>query len=57
MKTYQHFATVLAQLLGNEIDIRLTVNGYMPLSVEDIGQSTDGNRLMPSAITGSNRVI
>ena len=43
MHTYQHFATVLAQLLGNETAVRLTVNGYMPLSVEDIGQSTDGD--------------
>ena len=46
MHTYQHFATVLAQLLGNETAVRLTVNGYMPLSVEDIGQSTDGDRLI-----------
>ena len=46
MKSYQHFATVLAQLLGNDTAIRLTVNGYMPLSVEDIGQSTDGHRLI-----------
>ena len=46
MKTYQHFATVLSQLLGNDIAIRLTVGGYMPLSVEDIGQSAEGNRLI-----------
>ncbi len=46
MKTYQHFATVLAQLLGNDTAIRLTVNGYMPLSVENIGQSAEGNRLV-----------
>ena len=46
MKTYQHFATVLAQLLGNDTAVRLTVDGYMPLSVEDIGQSADGNRLI-----------
>ena len=46
MKSYQHFATILADLLGNETAVRLTVNGYMPLSVEDIGQSTDGNRLI-----------
>ncbi|HQY59233.1 MAG: hypothetical protein KA240_00245 [Nitrospira sp.] len=46
MKTYQHFATVLTQLLGNDTAIRLTVNGYMPLSVEDIGKSTDGHRLV-----------
>ena len=46
MKTYQHFATVLAQLLGNDTAVRLTANGYMPLSVEDIGRSTDGNCLI-----------
>jgi hypothetical protein len=33
MKTYQHFATVLAQFLGSDTAIRLTVNGYMPLSI------------------------
>ena len=46
MKIYQHFATVLAQLLDTDTEIRLTVGGYMPLSVEDIGQSADGNRLI-----------
>jgi hypothetical protein len=46
MKTYQHFATVLAGLLGSDTAVRLTVDGYMPLSVEDIGQSPDGNRLI-----------
>jgi hypothetical protein len=33
MKTYQHFATVLAHLLGSDTAVRLTVNGYMPLEV------------------------
>ena len=46
MKTYQHFASVLTQLLGTDTAIRLTVGGYMPLSVKDIGQSADGNRLI-----------
>ena len=46
MKTYQYFATVLAQLLGNDTAVRLTVNGYMPLSIESIGTSADGNRLI-----------
>ena len=46
MKTYQHFATVLTGLLANDTAIRLTVDGYMPLSVEDIGQSAEGNRLI-----------
>ncbi len=46
MKTYQHFATVLTGLLGADTAVRLTVSGFMPLSVEDIGQSGDGNRLI-----------
>ena len=46
MKTYQHFATVLTGLLGSDTAIRLTVDGYMPLSVEYIGQSAEGNRLI-----------
>ena len=46
MNTYQHFASVLTQLLGNETAVRLTVNGYMPLSIESIGTSADGNRLI-----------
>ena len=46
MKTYQHFATVLAHLLGSDTAVLLTVNSYMPLSVEHIGQSAEGNRLI-----------
>ena len=46
MNTYQHFATVLTALLGPDTAVRLTVSGFMALSVEDIGQSADGNRLI-----------
>ena len=46
MNIYQHFATVLSQLLAHDTAIRLTVEGYMPLSVEIIGQSAEGNRLI-----------
>ena len=42
-KAYQHFAKVLTDLLGNDTAIRLTVNRYMPLSLEHIGQSAEGN--------------
>lgn len=52
MKTYQHFATALADLLGDDTAIRLTVNGYMPLSVEHIGQSDEGNPLIAVSHTG-----
>ena len=37
MKSYQHFATVLAQLLGNETAVRLTVKTA----------GLDGTRLNP----------
>ena len=46
MNTYQHYATVLTTFLGTDRAVRLTVPGFMPLSVEDIGQSADGNRLI-----------
>lgn len=52
MKTYQHFATVLTQLLGNETAVRITVDGYMPLSIEHIGQSAENNRLIAISHTG-----
>ncbi len=45
-KTYQSFAKNLLQLLGNDSAVRLTVSGFMPLSIEDIGKSGDGNRLV-----------
>ena len=38
MKTYQHFATVLARLLGTDTAVRLTVNGYMPLPAHVVGE-------------------
>ena len=46
MKIYQSFAKALLTLLGTDTAVRLTVPGFMPLSVEDIGQSGDGNRLI-----------
>mgnify|MGYP001304259141 CR=1 FL=1 len=46
MNTYQYFAIVLTGLLGHDTAVRLTVHGYMPLSVEHIGQSAEGNRLI-----------
>jgi hypothetical protein len=46
MTTYQHFASVLSRLLGSDTAVRLTVNGTMPLSIENIGQSAEGNRLV-----------
>lgn len=46
LKTYQHFAKQLLALLGDATAVRITVPGYMPLSVEDIGPSGEGNRLV-----------
>jgi hypothetical protein len=45
-KTYQSFAKNLLQLLGTNSAVRLTVPGFMPLSIEDIGKSGEGNRLV-----------
>ena len=46
MNTSQYFATVLTQLLGNDTAVHITAEGFMPLSVETIGQSAEGNRLI-----------
>jgi hypothetical protein len=37
MKLYQAFATDLNHLLNDARAVRITVPGYMPLSVEEIG--------------------
>jgi hypothetical protein len=46
MKNYQEFATYLDQLRGGVHAVRITVPGYMPLSVEEIGSSEGGHRLV-----------
>ncbi|WP_413936106.1 DUF6908 domain-containing protein [Nitrospira sp. BLG_1] len=46
MNSYQEFAKYLDQLLGGVHAVRITVSGYMPLSVEEIGSSGDGYRLV-----------
>ncbi len=46
MKLYQAFATDLNHLLNDARAVRITVSGYMPLSVEEIGSSGDGDRLV-----------
>jgi hypothetical protein len=46
MKIYQEFAKNLTQLLGGATAVRITVPGYLPLSVEEIGRSEDGRRLV-----------
>jgi hypothetical protein len=46
MNRYQEFAKYLDQLLGGVHAVRIAVSGYMPLSVEEIGISRDGHRLV-----------
>ncbi|MDF0672838.1 MAG: hypothetical protein P0120_00645 [Nitrospira sp.] len=46
MKSYQEFAKHLDHLLGGATAVRITVPDYMPLSVEKIGSSEDGKRLV-----------
>ena len=46
METYLEFAKLLDELLAGARTVRLTVPGYMPLSVEEIGSSEEGHRLV-----------
>lgn len=46
MRIYEEFATQLDQLLGGHSAVRITVEGYMPLSVEEIGVDREGHRLV-----------
>ncbi len=46
MTMYQAFATDLNHLLNDARAVRITVSGYMPLSVEEIGSSGKGYRLV-----------
>lgn len=46
MKTYRSFATNLLELLGKAQALRIISDGFMPLSIEDIGVSADGQRLI-----------
>ncbi len=46
MNSYQEFAKYIDQLLGGVHAVRISVFGYMPLSVEEIGSSGDGYRLV-----------
>ncbi len=46
MKHYKEFARHLDQLLGGVQAVRITVPGFMPLSIEEIGATEDGHRLV-----------
>ena len=46
METYVECAKLLEELLAGARAVRITVRGYLPLSVEEIGTSRDGHRLV-----------
>jgi len=46
MNIYQDFAADLDQLLHGHSAVRITVDGYMPLAVEEIGIDGEGHRLV-----------
>lgn len=46
METYLEYAKLLDELLAGVRVVRITVPEYMPLSVEEIGVSQDGYRLV-----------
>ena len=46
MEAYVECAKLLNELLAGARAVRITVPGYMPLSVEEIGTSGDGHRLV-----------
>ena len=52
MNTYTSFAKQLNTLLGDHQALKLTVEGYMPLSIEHIGTSGEGHKLVALAHTG-----
>ena len=52
MNTYRSFAKTLQSLLGDDQAVKLTVEGYMPLSIERIGTSGEGHPLVAIAHTG-----
>lgn len=52
MKTYTSFANSLTKLLGSDQAVKLTVDGYMPLSIERIGMNDEGHQLVALAHTG-----
>ncbi len=46
METYLECAKLLDELLAGARAVRITVRGYLPLSIEEIGTSGDGHRLV-----------
>lgn len=46
MNLYREFAANLTPLIHGHNAVRITVDGYMPLSVEEIGIDGEGYRLV-----------
>jgi len=46
MKIYQSFASTITKLLAGGQAVRITVSGYMPLSIETISPPGDGQHLI-----------
>ena len=44
MKTYQQFAKRLTELIGDSQAVRITVPGFMPLTVEELFHGENGSR-------------
>ena len=52
MTTFTHFSETLDRLLSGARCVRISVEGYMTLVVEEVGPSPDGRRLVAIAHTG-----
>lgn len=52
MKTYRLFANRLMELLGDTTALRITSDGYMPLSIERIGSDAEGRDMIALSHTG-----
>ena len=52
MKIYRSFANRLLELLGDAQALRITCEGYMPLSIERIGKDAEGRELIAISHTG-----
>ena len=46
MKTYRLFANRLSELLGDATALRITSEGWMPLSIERIGTDAEGREMI-----------
>ena len=54
MKTYEHFANRISELLGGERCVRIHSDGFMPLVIEDISFSPAHRKIAISHTTTQN---